>query len=191
MLFRSKEKFEFLDSVVGGKQKENFENLIKEEADRIDMINKQKANLKNINLIEKNIEGLYDWKTLFNNSRPLSAYTQLNNQKAKKASILYNVSSDYSKGIAETFKKKFEAAGGEVVSFDSYNSGDKDFSAQLTKIKNLNPDVLVLPDYYDTVGLITDQARSAGITAQFLGGDGWDSPKLFEIGGDSVEGAGV
>lgn len=83
----SKEKFEFLDSVVGGKQKENFENLIKEEADRIDMINKQKANLKNINLIEKNIEGLYDWKTLFNNSRPLSAYTQLNNQKAKKASI--------------------------------------------------------------------------------------------------------
>ena len=83
----SKEKFEFLDSVVGGKQKENFENLIKEEADRIDMINKQKANLKNINLIEKNIEGLYDWKTLFNNSRPLSAYTQLNNQKAKKASV--------------------------------------------------------------------------------------------------------
>ena len=51
----SKEKFEFLDSVVGGKQKENFENLIKEEADRIDMINKQKANLKNINLIEKNM----------------------------------------------------------------------------------------------------------------------------------------
>ena len=83
----SKEKFEFLDSVIGGKQKENFENLIKEEADRIDMINKQKANLKNINLIEKNIEGLYDWKTLFNNSRPLSAYTQLNNQKAKKASV--------------------------------------------------------------------------------------------------------
>lgn len=83
----SKEKFEFLDSVVGGKQKENFENLIKEEADRIDMINKQKANLKNINLIEKNIDGLYDWKTLFNNSRPLSAYTQLTNQKAKKASV--------------------------------------------------------------------------------------------------------
>lgn len=118
----------------------------------------------------------------------LSKYA-IEDLSAKKASILYNVSSDYSKGIAETFKKKFEAAGGEVVSFDSYNSGDKDFSAQLTKIKNLNPDVLVLPDYYDTVGLITDQARTAGITAQFLGGDGWDSPKLFEIGGDSVEGA--
>ena len=79
----SKEKFDFLNSVVNGKQKENFENLIKEEADRIDMINQQKSNLKNINLIETNIDGLYDWKTLFNNSRPLSSYTQLDQKKQK------------------------------------------------------------------------------------------------------------
>ena len=70
------EKIDFLEGLSKGKQKAAFENLIKEEADRIDMINKQKKKLKNINLLEKNIEGLYNWKTLFNNSRPISSYTK-------------------------------------------------------------------------------------------------------------------
>ena len=74
----SNEKINFLEALTNGNQKQTFENIIKEEADRIDMINKQKKNLKNINLIEKNIEGLYDWKTLFNHSRPLSSYTKFN-----------------------------------------------------------------------------------------------------------------
>ena len=74
----SNEKINFLEALTNGNQKKTFENIIKEEADRIDMINKQKKNLKNINLIEKNIEGLYDWKTLFNHSRPLSSYTKFN-----------------------------------------------------------------------------------------------------------------
>ena len=95
----SKEKFEFLDSVVNGEQKKNFENLIKEEADRIDMVNKQKANLKNINLIETDIEGLYDWKTLFNNSRPLSAYTRFGQSSNKNQNA--NISKTFQSSITE------------------------------------------------------------------------------------------
>lgn len=106
----------------------------------------------------------------------------------KNAAVLYNVSSDYSKGIAEAFKKEFEANGGKVVEFSTYNKDDKDFNAQLTKIKAANPDIIILPDYYDKVALIAKQARALGITAQFLGSDGWDSSDFYKIGGDAVVG---
>jgi len=107
----------------------------------------------------------------------------------KTAAVLYNAGSDYSKGIAESFKKDFEAKGGEVLEYLSYNDKETDFNAQLTKIKSKNPDVLVLPDYYTVVGLIASQARDKGITAQFLGGDGWESEELATIGKDAVDGA--
>lgn len=107
----------------------------------------------------------------------------------KTAAVLYNAGSDYSKGIAETFKEDFEAKGGQVTEYLSYNDGDTDFNAQLTKIKSTNPDVLVLPDYYNVVGLIAKQARATGITSQFLGGDGWESEELYSIGGEAVNGA--
>ena len=108
----------------------------------------------------------------------------------KTAAILYNASSDYSKGIADSFKETFEANGGEVGEFLTYSSDkDTDFNAQLTKIKNLNPDILVLPDYYNVVGLIAKQARGMGIESQFLGGDGWESEDLAKIGGDAVTGS--
>lgn len=108
----------------------------------------------------------------------------------KTAAILYNSSSDYSKGIADSFKKTFEANGGEVGEFLTYSSEkDTDFNAQLTKIKNSNPDVLLLPDYYNVVGLIAKQARGMGIESQLLGGDGWESEDLAKIGGDAVTGA--
>lgn len=106
--------------------------------------------------------------------------------KATTAAVLYDVANDYSKGLAEFFKANFEKAGGKVVAYETYNTGDQDFNAQLTKIKGTNPQVLLLPDYYQTVGIIAKQARAAGITATFLGGDGWDSPELFTIGGDAV-----
>jgi branched-chain amino acid transport system substrate-binding protein len=105
---------------------------------------------------------------------------------AKTAAVLYDVANDYSVGLAEYFKKSFEEAGGEVVAFETYNTGDADFNAQLTNIKATNPDVLLLPDYYNTVGLIAKQARSLGIDAALLGGDGWDSPDLFAVGGDAI-----
>ena len=108
---------------------------------------------------------------------------------AKTAAILYDNGNDYSKGLADYFKKGFEAAGGKIVASETYNTNDQDFNAQLTKIKPSNPDVLLLPDYYGTVGLIAKQARALGIKATFLGGDGWDSADLYKVGGDAVNGS--
>jgi branched-chain amino acid transport system substrate-binding protein len=107
---------------------------------------------------------------------------------AKKAAILYDNGNDYSKGLAEFFEKSFTGFGGEVVAKEVYSQTDSDFNAQLTKIKNLNPDVIFLPDYYQKVALIAKQARGLGIKATFLGGDGWDSPELVKLGGDAIEG---
>ncbi|MDF2947852.1 MAG: extracellular ligand-binding receptor [Bacillales bacterium] len=107
----------------------------------------------------------------------------------KTAAVLYNVGDDYSKGIAQSFKEKFESEGGKVVEYMSYNKDDKDFNAQLTKIKGANPDVLLLPDYYNVVGVIAKQAKTLGLNAQLLGVDGWDSSELTKIAGDALEGA--
>lgn len=106
------------------------------------------------------------------------------------AAVLYNSSSDYSKGIANAYKETLEKNGGQVVEFLSYGTDkETDFKAQLTKIKSANPDVIILPDYYNVVGLIAKQARDMGITSQFLGGDGWESEELTKIGGTAVDGA--
>ena len=106
------------------------------------------------------------------------------------AAVLYNSSSDYSKGIANAYKETLEKNGGQVLEFLSYGSDkETDFKAQLTKIKSANPEVIVLPDYYNVVGLIAKQARDMGITSQFLGGDGWESEELTKIGGTAVDGA--
>lgn len=108
--------------------------------------------------------------------------------KAKKAAVLFDIGNDYSKGLAEFFQKSFKEAGGEVVAVENYTQADNDFNAQLTRIKGLAPDVIFLPDYYQKVALIAKQARGLGITATFLGGDGWDSPELVKLGGEAVEG---
>ncbi|HEY1250246.1 MAG TPA: ABC transporter substrate-binding protein [Thermoanaerobaculia bacterium] len=109
--------------------------------------------------------------------------------KAKTAAILIDARSDYSVGLAEAFRKSFEAQGGRITSELKYEEGDADFSAQLTAIRPEQPDVLFIPGYYTDAGLIARQARSLGLKATLLGADGWDSPKLVEIGGDSMEGA--
>lgn len=108
--------------------------------------------------------------------------------KAKTAAVIYDVGNDYAVGLAENFKSSFEAAGGKVLSMQTYNAGDQDFNAQLTNIKKLSPDVLIMTDYYQTVGLIAKQARQLGIKSTFLGGDGWDSPDLVKIAGDAING---
>ena len=113
----------------------------------------------------------------------------LNNLHAKTAAILYDVSSEAPNGQANLFKKTFEENGGKIVGFETYTTGDRDFSAQLTKIKAANPQVLFLPAYYNDVPLITQQARRLGITAQFVGSDAWSTPELIKLGGADVEGA--
>ena len=105
---------------------------------------------------------------------------------AKKAAILYDIGNDYSVGLTENFKAAFEANGGSIVSLESYSTGDKDFNAQLTKIKNAEPDVVYLPDYYGTVALIVKQLRAQGINTPIVGADGWDG--LTENAGTEVLG---
>jgi branched-chain amino acid transport system substrate-binding protein len=107
---------------------------------------------------------------------------------AKNAAVLYDVASEYNKGIAEFFKQTFEGAGGTVVAFETYTTGDKDFSAQLTKIKDTNPDVIFLPNYYSEVPLQIQQAHRLGITVPFLGSDSWGSAELLTLCGADCEG---
>jgi branched-chain amino acid transport system substrate-binding protein len=110
------------------------------------------------------------------------------NLQAKTAALLVDVRNDYSVGLAQAFRESFTKAGGRVVADQKYSEGDSDFSAQLTAIRPLDPDVIVVPGYYTDAGLIARQAKALGIRAVLLGGDGWDSPKLTEIGGEAVEG---
>ena len=110
------------------------------------------------------------------------------NLKAKKAAILRDVKSDYSVGLADVFSSEFKKMGGDLVADLSFQSGDIDFKAQLTQIRSKNPDVIFIPGYYTEVGLIAQQARQLGIKSVLLGGDGWDSAKLNEIGKDAVNG---
>jgi branched-chain amino acid transport system substrate-binding protein len=111
-----------------------------------------------------------------------------NTLKAKKAAILSDLKSDYSKGLAEYFKSRFVAKGGQIVAEPTYSGGDKDFKAQLTAIKGVNPDAIMVPGYYTDAGLIVMQAQQLGIKAPMFGGDGWESPKLLSIGGAALEG---
>jgi branched-chain amino acid transport system substrate-binding protein len=112
----------------------------------------------------------------------------LDNLKAKKAAVLYDVASEYNKGIADVFKASFEQNGGQVVAFETYTTNDKDFSAQLTKIKDAAPDVIFLPNYYSEVPLQIQQAKRLGITAPFLGSDSWGSAELLNLCGADCEG---
>ena len=109
--------------------------------------------------------------------------------KLKKAAILRDVRNDYSVGLAKVFNDNFTKMGGQIVDNESYSSGDVDFKAQLTNIKGAAPQALYVPGYYTDVGLIARQAREVGLTVPLLGGDGWDSEKLYEIGGVALEGS--
>ncbi len=108
--------------------------------------------------------------------------------KAKTAAVVYDVASDYNKGIAEVFRDEFTRMGGRIVGYETYNTKDTDFSAQLTKVKGAGPDVLFLPNYFNEVPLQVQQARKLGLTATVLGGDGWDNPELVKLGGAVMDG---
>ncbi|MFT3847925.1 MAG: ABC transporter substrate-binding protein [Propionivibrio sp.] len=115
-----------------------------------------------------------------------------NELKAKKVAIIREVSNDYSVGLAKFFVNEFVKLTGDekaIVATADYNTGDQDFSAQLTNIKQFEPDAIFAPGNYTESALIIKQARDLGITAKFIGGDTWDINAFLEVGGPAVEGA--
>ncbi|MCI0454376.1 MAG: ABC transporter substrate-binding protein, partial [Candidatus Dadabacteria bacterium] len=111
-----------------------------------------------------------------------------NDLKARKAAVLTDIGQDYSVGLTSAFVKTYKKLGGQIVSRVNYNSGDQDFTAQLTAIKGTNPDIIAITGYYTEIALIAKQARELGINANMIAGDGAEAPELTEIGGDAVDG---
>jgi len=112
------------------------------------------------------------------------------NLKLKTAAVLFDNGNDYSKGLADVFRARFEELGGRVVAWDAFTDADKtaDYRPQLTNIKAARPDFLYLPNYFASVATCLRQARELGITIPAGGGDGWGSPELIRLGGGAVEG---
>jgi branched-chain amino acid transport system substrate-binding protein len=112
--------------------------------------------------------------------------------KAKKAIIIREVSNDYSVGLAKFFSDSFKKLTGDegaILGELNYNTNDQDFTAQLTTLKSMKPDVIFAPGNYTESALLIKQARELGITAPFLGGDTWETPEFMDVGKQAVEGA--
>jgi branched-chain amino acid transport system substrate-binding protein len=117
------------------------------------------------------------------------AYNELG---AKNAVIVREISNDYSVGLAKFFTDKFVELTGNpnaILTIIDYNTGDQDFSAQLTQVKSLNPDVVFAPGNFTESALVIKQARDLGVSAPFIGGDTWETPEFVDVGSDRVEGA--
>ena len=111
-----------------------------------------------------------------------------NTLKAKTAAIMLDFNAPYSRGLTEFFEASFKKLGGTILDKQSYTQGDRDYKGQLTAIRAKNPDVIYVPGYYGEVGVISKQAKQLNIKAPMLGGDGWDSTQLWDLGGDSLNG---
>ncbi|XOF34841.1 MAG: ABC transporter substrate-binding protein [Candidatus Electrothrix sp. YB6] len=110
--------------------------------------------------------------------------------KFTKAAVLYDVASDYPKGLAEFFKKSWEEKHGKdsVVAYESFTTRDTDFSSQLTKIIRSGAEVLFTPQYYNEVALIVQQAKDLGWRGPIVGSDSWGSAETIELCGEPCYG---
>ncbi len=111
------------------------------------------------------------------------------NMKISKVAVLRDVGNAYSVGLADFFEETFKKLGGEIVTDQSFKSGDQDFKAQLTKIRETNPEAIYVPAYYTDVGLISRQVRELGMKVPLMGGDGWDSEELYKISAGALDGS--
>lgn len=113
--------------------------------------------------------------------------------KAKTAVIIQDISNDYSVGLSSFFRDAFIKLTGDpksVAGVISYQTGDQDFTAQLTYAAGKKPDVVFVPaGQYGDGALIIKQGKEMGITGIFLGGDTWEAPEFIEVGGKAVEGS--
>lgn len=102
-------------------------------------------------------------------------------ENAKTAAVLYDMSNPYNEGIATRFTEVYEQLGGKVVENLSYNgkTGETDFTSQMTKIAGAQPDILLLPNFYEEIIAQTTQARDMGYTGKFMGSDTWGDTSLL------------
>jgi branched-chain amino acid transport system substrate-binding protein len=155
------------------------------QANRVPMVSPSSTNP------EVTKKGDYIFRVCFTDPFQGKALAQFvrQNLKLEKAAILEDVKSDYSRGLADVFAQELEKSGGAIVARQSYAAGDSDFRAQLTAIRQAAPQVLFVPGYYTDAGQIALQARDLGLMVPLVGGDGWESAKLLEIGGEALNGS--
>ena len=130
----------------------------------------------------------YAWRTCFEDRAQASAMAiyAYDNLGKRKAVVYADSANEYATGLADDFIKKFESLGGEIVASENYVQGDTDFNAVISKLTDMDFDVMYVPGYYGEAGLIIKQARAAGLDQTILGPDGMDSPKLAELAGASA-----
>jgi branched-chain amino acid transport system substrate-binding protein len=121
---------------------------------------------------------------------PVAANFATDELGAKKAAVIYDIAADYPKGLAEFFKMAFEGihGAGSVVAFETFTTGDKDFSAQMTNIVASGADILFVPQYYSEVPLIIRAAKEMGWQNEILGADAWAGGDLMGLCGDDCKG---
>jgi len=122
---------------------------------------------------------------------PVVANFATNEFGAETACVLFDIASDYPTGIAEAFRGAWEGlhGPGSVVAFESFTTGDQDFSAQLTNINAAGCDVFFAPQYYSEIPLIVEQAQNLGLTMPIVGSDSWGDPQLLELCGSDCDGS--
>ncbi|HZI13047.1 MAG TPA: ABC transporter substrate-binding protein [Myxococcus sp.] len=109
--------------------------------------------------------------------------------KLERVAVLHDAKNASSLGLSEAFQEAFQKLGGTVVAVETYSKGDTDYRAPLLAVKKAKPQALYLPGFYSEVGVIARQARELGLRQPLLGGDGWESDRIFELAGSALEGA--
>ena len=104
----------------------------------------------------------------------------------RRAAVLYDVARPYNRGIAERFHRRFTVLGGTIVAFETYVTGQEDFSSQLEVIRRADPELILLPNHNNDALLQGPQVREHGIDAVLLGTDAWDENQLARIPGFEV-----
>ena len=135
-------------------------------------------------------QGDYIFRSCYTDPFQGAALAQFAAQKlnASRAALLVDGGQRYSIELARVIREEFARQGGEIVVEQTYREGAGDFSAQLLEIGEARPDVIFIPGYYLEAGLLARQAKDLGLAAPLVGGDGWDSPRLYEIGGQALDG---
>ncbi len=154
------------------------------QASKVPMMSPSSTNIKVTQI------GDYIFRVCFLDSyqAAVDARFAIDGLKAKRAAIFTNKDESYSTGFRDEFEKAFTKYGGTIIAKQSYSGKDTDYRGQLTALKSLNPEVILVPGYYKDASTIAKQARELGINVPLLGGDGWSDAQLLSLGGPAVNG---